>query len=191
VTPKGVHDGDRRGIRPPARRTFKFLGVFLLAVSAAFPIFAGRKKEEERKEVEAWAQSLDRESVHKAVLEHEIEPLGKEALKIRAVLAVHFKRLDYIVCLDQIGSLLDKKNDVREAVFWQVVFGSGDFVEEHPEKARDKFAYLPAGLESGLRAYENALREKPKARVELLDQLLALRDQGRLMEFVKEHPCDD
>jgi hypothetical protein len=160
-------------------------------VALALPALAGKPSETEKKDVQAWAQSLDKASVHKAVAEHERNPVGSDAKKLRAVLATHFEPVDYVVCLDQIGSLLDTKNEVHEAVFWQVVFGSGDFVEQHPEEAKDKFAYMQAGLESGLRAYENALREKPKARLPLLDKILALRDAGRLIDFVKEHPCDE
>jgi len=169
----------------------RYLLTFLLVASGAFPILAGKPSEAERKQLEAWAQSLDKASVHRAVLDHECDPLGSDAKKIRPVLAVHFESVDYIVCLDQIGSLLDTKNQAHEAVFWQVVFGSGDFVEQHPEQAKDKLAYMQAGLESGLRAYENMLRERPKARLAFLDNLLVMRSEGRLVDFVKEHPCDD
>ena len=167
----------------------RFLVVSILVSLVALPV-AARNKEAEKKEAEDWAQSLDKESTHNAVLLHEQDPLGKDAKKVRPVLAVHFKPLDYVVCLDQIGPLLDKKTDISEAVFWQVVFGSGDFVEQNPAEAGDKLAYMQAGLESGLRAYENALRTKPKGRIELLDRLIGLRDKGQLQVFVKEHPCD-
>ncbi len=149
----------------------------------------GATSDAERKELEAWARGLDRDAVHKAVLHHEREPLSKEAkTNIRPVLVVHFEPLDYTVCLDQIGSLLDSKKPVDEAVFWQVVFGSGDFFEANP--GADKIAYMVAGLESGMRAYDNILRENPKNRSESLDKLRALRDKGELVGFVKGKPCD-
>ena len=169
----------------------KLLFALLLVVSTALPAIAGKRSDAEQKELEAWAQGLDRESVHRAVQDHERDPLGEHARKIRPVLAVHFEPLDYIVCLDQIGPLLDTKKKPHEAVFWQVVFGSGDFVEQYPDRAKDKFAYMVAGLESGLRAYEIILKTQPKARHKLLDDLLPLRDTGRLLEFVQAHPCDD
>lgn len=162
----------------------------LMFLSTVFSAFAAKPTEAERKELEAWAKSLDKVTIHKAVLDHEGNPLSRGAKKIRPVLAVHFEAVDYIVCLDQIGPLLDTKNEAHEAVFWQVVFGSGDFVEQHPELAKDKFAYMVAGLQSGLRSYENLLRDKPKARHVLLDKLVALQNEGRLVEFVTEHPCD-
>ena len=162
----------------------------LILILVALPVFAGKPSEAERKELEAWAKSLDRDSIHKAVLDHERNPLGSDTRKIRPVLSVHFEAVDYVVCLDQIGPLLDAKNHALEAVFWQIVFGSGDFVEQHPDQAKDKLAYMLAGLESGLRSYEVVLREKPKAHHVLLDKLLSLRKEGRLVDFVNEHPCD-
>jgi hypothetical protein len=162
----------------------------LICASVVLPAAAGKGSDTERKELEAWAHSLDKQAVHRAVLDHERDPLGDDAKKIRPVLVVHFEPLDYVVCLDQLGPLLDSRNKVSDAIFWQVVFGSGDFVEQHADQATDKFAYMLAGLESGLRAYENILARKPKSRVELLDALLKLRNDGHLMDFVKEKPCD-
>lgn len=169
----------------------KLLLPLLLCGVAVLPAWAGKNSDAEQKELETWARSLDKTTVHKAVLDHESDPMGEDAReKLRPVLVVHFEPLDYIVCLDQLGPLMNANNKVADAVFWQVVFGSGDFVEQHPEQAQDKFAYMLAGLESGLRAYENILKHKPKSKVELLDDLLALRNEGRLMEFVKDKPCD-
>lgn len=165
--------------------------VLLTAAAVALPFAHAKNSDADKKELEAWAHSLDKEAVHKAVLEHERNPLARDVKKnIRPVLAVHFEPLDYIVCLDQIGPLLHTKSEVHEAIFWQVVFASGDFVEQHPDRAKDKLAYMQAGLESGLRIYEHLLPKNPKVRLELLDRLLLLRNDGHLLEFVKEHPCD-
>ena len=168
----------------------KRLAAVVTVCVLLLPAVAGQPSDAEKAQVEEWARSLDRATVHKAVLDHEKDPLSKDSRKkLRPVLVVHFEPVDYIVCLDQIGSLMEDK-DVGHAVMWQVVFGSGDFVEANPDKATDKFAYMLAGLESGLRAYENILAQKPKAKIPLLDNLLALRKEGRLMEFVQEKPCD-
>ena len=166
--------------------------VFLILVAVVIPLVHPKESETEKKKVEEWAHSLDKETVHKMVLEHEMNPLAKDVKKnVRPVLAVHFEPLDYSVCLDQIGALLHTKNEVHEAVFWQVVFASGDFVEQYPDRAKEKFAYMRAGLESGLKIYDNLLPKNPKARLELLDKLLVLRNEGRLLEFIREHPCDE
>src|SRR5262245_48496358 len=150
-------------------RPVNILLLPVLLASLALPAVAGNESEVERKKLEDWAKSLDKASIHKAVLDHEHAPLAPDAKKIRPVLAVHFEAVDYVLCLDQIGALLDSKNEAHEAVFWQVVFGSGDFIEQHPEQAKDKFTYMMAGLESGLRAYEILLHEKSDTRLELLD----------------------
>src|SRR5262245_59608535 len=107
--------------------------VYSFLLLASFPVLASKPAEAERKELEAWAKSLDKETVHRAVVDHEQDPLGRDAKKIRPVLVVHFEDIDYVVCLDQVGPLLDTKSEAHEAVFWQVVFGSGDFVEQHPD----------------------------------------------------------
>ena len=164
--------------------------TILLCALVAPPVTLAKSSESERKRLEAWARSLDEQSIHKAVQEHERDPLGDHAKEFEPVLMIHFELLDYIVCLDQIGFLLDTKNKAHEAVFWQVVFGSGDFVEQHPDQATDKFAYMLAGLESGLRAYENILVQKPKARLDSIDKLVTLRNEGQLLGFVKAKPCD-
>jgi len=49
---------------------------------------------------------------------------------------------------------------------------------------------MQVGLEGGLRIYEALLPKNPKARLELLDRLLVMRNEERLLDFVKEHPCD-
>ena len=165
--------------------------VLCVTVVAFLTILAAAAKapEPEPKNMEEWALTLDRESVHKAVLIHERDPLGDEAKDIRPILMVHFEPIHYDVCLDQIGFLLETKNKAHEAVFWQVVFGSGDYFEGNPDQQADRFAYMLAGLQSGLRAYENILLKKPKVRLQALDDLVALRDQGRLLEYVKAKPC--
>ena len=50
-------------------------------------------------------------------------------------------------------------------------------------------AYTLAGLESGLRAYVSVIETKPKAKLELLDELLDLYRKDQLQDWVDEHPC--
>jgi hypothetical protein len=165
----------------------RILLAILLAVVASLPILA-KPSEAEKKELEAWARSLDRETIHRAVLDHERDPLGEDAKKIRPVLVVHFEPVDYLIC-SEVASLAGSKDAATEAVMWQIVFSSGDWVELNPERRTDIQAYRIAGLESGLRAYENILQRKPKARSQKLDDLLKLRNEGRLAEYVSAHPC--
>jgi len=127
--------------------------------------------------------------VHRAVQIHESEPLGEKAELIRPLLIAHFKQVDYLVCGDVIGPLFGSKKDIHEIIAWQIVFGSGDWVEQNPEQANEIDAYTLAGLESGLRSYSLVLEQKPKIRSKRLDELLALYRDGQLQDWVNEHPC--
>lgn len=145
----------------------------------------------DRDELEAKIRALDKESVHKLVTAVEADPLSEMAEVVRPALMVYFEPLDYTVCLDQIGFLMDAKPEVLMNVFWQVVFSSGDFFLQQPEQSRDRLKYMQAGLESGLRVYERILTAKPGARHAKLDELVRLRSEGRLGDYVRANPCVD
>src|SRR5947207_15164570 len=98
-------------------------------------------------------QLLSRRNIHQAVLALEREPLHKNAAFIRPFLVGHFKKVDYLICGDVLGPLTETK--VLEPVMFQIVIASGDWVEEHPERAKDSPAYTLAGFESGVRAYKH------------------------------------
>jgi hypothetical protein len=99
-----------------------------------------------QEELQQWARNLPKEAIHKGVLVHEQNPLGEAAVKIRPVLMAHFEAVDYRVDVALIKPLLNSKTDLHTALFWQVVFGCGDFVEQHPEQAKEWSAYTEAGL---------------------------------------------
>jgi hypothetical protein len=164
------------------------LAIMVAGVVAASPICANAP-DSDKSSVESQAPVLDRTAIHQAVIDHERDPMGKDSEMILPILVAHFKGVDYLICGDVLGPLAESKKEAHTAVMWQIVFGSGDWVEQNPERARDVDAYTLAGLESGLRAYENILARKPKARFPLLDELLRRRNDGRLAEYVKEHPC--
>ena len=72
------------------------------------------------------------------------------------------------------------QGDLGKALVWQIVFGSGVFLEEHPDRAEDRDAYMLAGLESAVRAYRNARAKDPKKQIQVFEELDALEQQGRL-----------
>ncbi len=129
----------------------------------------------------------DRRNIHQAVLALEGEPLHKTAALIRAFLVGHFKKVDYVICGDVLGPLTETK--ALEPVMWQIVIASGDWVEEHPERARDTAAYTLAGLESGVRAYKNLRAAKPGVKHALMDELLVRYENKTLKQWNAEHPC--
>lgn len=166
------------------------LGAAVLLAAAATVAAPAKSRDDEKAKNEEWARTLDRATVHRAVQRHENDPLGGDAKDLRAILKVHFEPVHYVVCLDQIGFLLNLKDKAYEAVFWQVVFGSGDYFEQGGAHPTDQSTYMLYGLQSGLKAYENILVKRPKIRLKELDDLIALRDAGRLPEYVKSRPCE-
>jgi hypothetical protein len=127
--------------------------------------------------------------IHQAVQFHESQPLSETAEEIQPILAAHYKTVDYIICGHVLDPLFGSDNEIHQIIAWQIIFGSGDWVEQHPEQGDNIDAYTVAGLESGLRAYATALDENSKARSELLDELLALYRSNRLHQWYADHPC--
>lgn len=128
-----------------------------------------------------------RDGIHQAVLALEEEPLHKNAESVRTLLAGYYKNVDYIICGDVLGPLSGSKK--HAAVMWQIIIASGDWVEANPARAKDIDAYTLAGLESGVRAYKNLLKDKPKNKHKLLDELLTRYEGGTLNQWNLEHPC--
>ena len=129
----------------------------------------------------------DRAQVHAAVLALEEQPLHENAELLRAMLVGHYKAVDYIICGDLLGSIAGK--EPVEPVMWQVNIASGDWVEAHPDQAKDIDAYTLAGLEAGARTYRNLLKADPGRTDPALDALLKDYDAGALPAWNKAHPC--
>jgi hypothetical protein len=85
--------------------------------------------------------------------------------------------------------LFDSDNDLHHIIGWQIIFSSGDWVEQHPEQADDIDSYTLAGLESGLRAYAIALRQNLRIQSDLMDKLLDLFNDDLLQGWSDKHPC--
>jgi hypothetical protein len=77
-----------------------------------------------------------------------------------------------------------------KALIWQIVFGTGVYLEEHPESAQDRDAYMLAGLESSIRAYRNVIAKNPQRKIPKFDELDTLQREGRLPEYVRAHNCE-
>src|SRR6185503_12981105 len=88
----------------------------------------------------AWAKSLDKDTIRNIALAHETDPLGQESRERWApLLLAHFDGVPFVVCLDQVPGVSDQGN-LGKALLWQIVFGSGVFLEEHPEASQDREA---------------------------------------------------
>jgi len=160
----------------------------LLLVLPSF-LFAAPPQDADREKNTAWAKSLDKETVRNIALAHESDPLAPESRDRWApLLLAHFDGVPFVVCLDQVPGV-SAQGDLGKSLLWQIVFGSGVFLEEHPEAAQDREAYMLAGLQSAVRAYRNVVAKNPQMKIQIFDQLDALEKQGRLVEHVRAHDC--
>jgi len=128
-----------------------------------------------------------RDQVHALVVALEEQPTHENSNAVRAMLMDHYKPVDYLICGDVIGPLGENKHDAP--VLLQLIIASGDWVEAHPDQAKDIDAYTLAGLESGVRAYRNLLALDKDARNELMDTLVKAYDANTLSDWNKAHPC--
>jgi hypothetical protein len=161
-----------------------------LAVLVPSILFASPPADAPRQADTAWARSLDKETIRRAVHDHEQDPLSQHSREqLAPVLLAHFEDVPFIVCLDQVPGVTEQ-GDLGKALVWQIVFGSGVFLEEHPDRTGDREAYMLAGLESAVRAYRNVLARNPQVKIAVFDQLDALQRAGRLPEHVRAHACE-
>ena len=91
------------------------------------------------------------------------------------------------VCSGPLTKLLDTKKNYSPELFTHNLFASAAFIIENPEAAEDDNIVFVAGIEGVLRMYENILKEKPKARHKVLDELIQKRDQGELADYVRQN----
>jgi hypothetical protein len=131
----------------------------------------------------------DRARVHAIVTALEEQPLHANADLARAILLAHYEKdVDYIICGDVLGPLTARED--LGPVLGQVVIASGDWVEGHPDNAKDIDAYTLAGLEGGVRAYRHLREAKPSiAPFELMETLATQYDAGTLPAWNLAHPC--
>jgi Defensin propeptide. len=141
----------------------------------------------------AFAQNQnDRENLIKASRFLEEKPFDKNAKKIRAwalAWASETKDVTVVVCGGTASPFLDKKVKFGSELLAQYVIAMTAFKLENPDKTNDENAAQLAGMESALRAYENMLKENPKAKAEKIDQLLAKKNSGELTQYVADADC--
>jgi hypothetical protein len=166
----------------------KCVAAVLLAL-LSFPALASAAHERERSNPDVSADATDKSVIRQAVRDHEADPLSKEArTKLAPMLLAHFEDVPYVVCLDQVPGLEDEGR-LGKALLWQMVFGTGVFIEQNPGRASDREAYMLAGLQSAVRAYRNARAKDPKKTIALFEELDDLERQGKLREHVHAHAC--
>ena len=120
----------------------------------------------------------------------ESDPFNKDAKKTRAWFTLWLIQVPDIsieVCPAYLKPLYDAKGkNYSTEIATQMMFSSAAFVIEHPDQAQDRIAVNTAGLEGALKTYESIIKEKPKARWDFLDGLIARRDKGELPPYVQD-----
>jgi len=166
----------------------KCVATVLLAL-LSIPGLASPSRERERPNTNVSADATDKSVIRQAVHDHESDPLSKESrTKLAPMLLAHFEEMPYVVCLDQVPGL-EGEGRLGKALLWQMVFGTGAFIEQNPARAEDREAYMLAGLQSAVRAYRNVRAKDPKKTIALFEELDDLERHGKLREHVHAHAC--
>ena len=163
----------------------------VVAVLALLPslVLAGQGYEAQGEGDHTWAKSLDKNVIQQAARDYEADPLSRESkTKLAPMLLAHFEDMPFVVCLDQVPGLEDE-GSLGKALLWQMVFGSGVYIEQNPQRAADREAYMLAGLQSAVRAYRNVRTKNPKKAIAVFDELDELERQGKLRDHVRVHSC--
>ena len=140
------------------------------------------------------AKPTDRETLIKATQILEAQPFQDKAKDFRGWAMRYIIETDdvsILVCSPMFSAILDKKNKYGDELLAQYSMGMAAFKLSNPDKAKDENAAQLAGMESMLRAYENMVKEKPKAKFQALEDLVAKRDKGELKKFVEEAKCGE
>ncbi len=119
----------------------------------------------------------------------EEKPLAKEAKDYRAQLLVFLADVPDIsvtLCTDVFGETKRFKGDYESELMAQMIYSQAKFIIENPDQAQDQSAVFLAGVEGVLRTWQAIKTAKPKAKFQLLDELLPKQQAGTLAEHVKE-----
>jgi hypothetical protein len=120
----------------------------------------------------------------------ETDPFNKDAKKARewfTLWLIEVPDISVEICTGYLKPLYDAKSkNYATEIAMQMMYSSAAFIVEYAEQAKDRVAVNLAGLEGALKTYEAIVKEKPKAKWEFLDGLIAKREKGELRGYVEE-----
>ena len=92
-------------------------------------------------------------------------------------------------CVDTLGDFYKAKPKYKYGaeVTLATLHGTGAFVIQAPDKAKDQHAVNLSGVESALRVYKAILKKEPGATHKSLDALVAKQAAGQLAEEVRKN----
>ena len=162
------------------RRMFLLAFVFTV-VCCASSAYAQNKRgpstPEERKRAVEMATFLEK------------NPFAKEAKDYRAALLYFLTEvpdIEVTLCTNVFGPSKRFKGDYESELFGQMTYSQAKFVIENPDKAQDDAAVYLAGVEGVLRTWQAIKVTKPKAKFELMEELLQKQQAGTLAEYVRD-----
>ena len=159
------------------RKLYVLLALTVLAASLpAESKMRGPTTPEERARVLDYVQSLER------------HPLAKDSFDKRIWLTewiVQVPDVTVTVCCKVLESLDSVNDTYSNQLRIQALYSQAAFILQHPE-ANCVAEKQAAGLAGTLRAYQAIRRLDPTARYPVLDNLLALQKEGKLVRYVME-----
>jgi hypothetical protein len=163
------------------RKLFVLLAVSILAASIpAESKMRGPATPEERARALSYVQSLEE------------NPLGKDSLDKRMWLTEWIVQIpDFTInmCCKALDSLEKINATYSNQLRMQAMYSQAAFILQHPQ-IKSEAERQAAGLAGTLRAYKAIQRFDPSAQYPVLDQLMALEKEGKLLRYVEEqtHP---
>lgn len=88
-------------------------------------------------------------------------------------------------CLDPIGGVSEKSYAQAPKIVVQYVIAMAAFIIKNPGEKDDPVAQQLAGVESALSAYQAIRTAEGSARSSVLEKLLEIKSQGKLLDFVR------
>jgi hypothetical protein len=132
----------------------------------------------------------EKENVIAAARALETAPLDKNTTRIaeRALQwVIETDEITLIVCGGTFSTFSDKKNKQSSLMTMGYTIGMAAYRLQNPRA--DENAVQLAGLETALKAYEIAVKEKPKTKSDQVETLLAKRSNGELGALVAAADC--
>jgi hypothetical protein len=88
------------------------------------------------------------------------------------------------LCTTFLSDLGDSKSSYPGAIIATMLASEAAFVIEHPEKAKDTELIYLAGVDGALNGYQVIRKKDASYRTAHLDDLIQMRDQGKLTQYV-------
>lgn len=146
---------------------------------------------------QSFAQSSkpdNKELLVKATQILEVQPFQDKAKDFREWAMryiIETEDVSITICSNMLTSVMDKKNKYSSELLAQYSMGMAAFKLSNPDKMKDDNAAQLAGMESMLKAYENMVKEKPKAKFQGMDDLVTKRNNNELKKFVDDNKCSE